>query len=97
MNYWQTLLVEQKGRGKKGFSLPFIIGSQKYLPITYPRQTVEDLILDIATNSTFPVFLKYCWDTGDFFPLMKGMIFRNGFLFINNTTSRRLKVQIGDG
>lgn len=65
MKYWQTLLTEQKKKSKKGFTLPYIIGSQIYLPTKYPRQDVESLILDIATNSLFPVFLKYCFDTGD--------------------------------
>lgn len=65
MKYWQTLLSEQQKKGKKGFTLPYIIGSQKFLPATYPHQDVESLIIDIASNSLFPVFLKYCMDTND--------------------------------
>lgn len=65
MRYWQTLLTEQKKKGKKGFTIPYIIGSQNYLPESYPRQDVERLIIDIATNSLLTVFLKYCLDTDD--------------------------------
>ncbi|MCS3797861.1 hypothetical protein [Niastella sp. OAS944] len=65
MRYWQTLLTEQKKKGKKGFTIPYIIGSQKYLPVCYPRQDVENLVIDMVTNSLFPVFLKYCMDAGD--------------------------------
>lgn len=65
MRYWQTLLTEQKKKGKKGFTIPFIIGSQNYLPDNFPRQDVERLIIDIATNSLLTVFLKYCLDTDD--------------------------------
>ena len=65
MKYWQTLLTELKKKGKKGFATPYIIGSQNYLPDNYTRQDVERLIIDIATNSLFPVFLKYCMDTED--------------------------------
>lgn len=65
MRYWQTLLTEQKKKGKKGFTIPNIIGSQNYLPDSYSREDVESLIIDIATNSLIPVFLKYCMDTGD--------------------------------
>lgn len=65
MRYWQTLLTEQKKKGKKGFTIPYIIGSQNHLPDSYSRQDVERLIIDIATNSLIPVFLKYCMDTGD--------------------------------
>ena len=65
MKYWQTLLTEQKKKGKKGFTIPYIIGSQNYLPDNFTLQDVERLIIDIATNSLFPVFLKYCMDTGD--------------------------------
>jgi hypothetical protein len=65
MKYWQMLLTEQKKKGKKGFTIPYIIGSQNYLPDNYTRQDVKRLIIDVATNSLFPVFLKYCMDTGD--------------------------------
>ena len=65
MTYWQTLLYEQKKIGKKGFTIPYIIGSQKFLPASYPRQNVEELIIDIANNLLFPVFLRYCWDARD--------------------------------
>ncbi len=65
MKYWQILLSEQRKKGKKGFAIPYIIGSQKFLPTSYSKQNVEQLIIDIATNTLFTVFLKYCMNTGD--------------------------------
>ena len=38
MKYWQTLLTEQKKKGKKGFTIPYIIGSQNYLPDNFTLQ-----------------------------------------------------------
>ncbi len=61
MKYWEALLTNQHKRGRDGLTIPFIIGSQMYLPIVkLEKQNVEDLILDIVSNNSFETCLRYC-------------------------------------
>jgi hypothetical protein len=63
--FWQKLLYEWRKDGNDGFTIPFIVGSQKYLPGTHSAQDVEDLIIDIAEDETFEIYIKPCMNTGD--------------------------------
>tara|TARA_R110001632_G_scaffold150788_1_gene268283 strand:- start:38 stop:523 length:486 start_codon:yes stop_codon:yes gene_type:complete len=63
MKYWEILLREQRERGKSGLTIPFIIGSQRYLPAeTMKEQTISDLIVEISKNDSFETNLRYCMD-----------------------------------
>jgi hypothetical protein len=61
--YWKILLKRQQERGKKGFTLPFLIGSQTYLPSPHKHQTIRDIIVDMASNNKFETCIRYCMDT----------------------------------
>jgi hypothetical protein len=63
-NYWKALLIEWRKEGRDGFTIPFIIGSQKYL-IESPRQDIETLIVSIIENEEQECYLKYCITTED--------------------------------
>jgi len=66
MKYWELLLTKQRERGKDGLTLPFLIGSQGYLPETHIRQNIEDLIHDIIFSQTFETCIRYCMGTQTF-------------------------------
>lgn len=63
MDYWKILLTKQKERGKKGFTLPFLIGSQTHLPSIHNLQDIRDIIIDMAMNDSFETCIRYCLDT----------------------------------
>ena len=66
MKYWQKLLIQWREKEKRdGFTIPYIVGSQKYLNDKNDIQNAKDLILDIATNDLVEVYIKYCLSTGD--------------------------------
>ena len=65
MEYWKVLLQQQKKRGRRGFTIPFLIGSQKYLPTKTEHQTIKQFMLDVVTNSSFETCVKYCLDTNE--------------------------------
>jgi len=65
MNYWKVLLIEQRNRGRSGFTIPFIIGSQNYLPEEHPRLSVESLLFEILSNDSFNTCIRYCSDTNE--------------------------------
>ena len=62
--YWQALLTEWRKDGRDGFTIPFIIGSQKYLGES-PNQDIETLIVSIIENEEQEIYLKYCITTED--------------------------------
>jgi len=66
MKYWEVLLTKQRERGKDGLTIPFLIGSQNYLPSIHIRQDIEGLILDIVSSNTFETCLRYCMGTQTF-------------------------------
>lgn len=66
MKYWELLLTKQRERGKDGLTLPFLIGSQNYLPETHFKQSIEDIVLDITTSETFETCIRYCTGTQTF-------------------------------
>lgn len=64
MKYWEILLVEQTKRKKLGLSIPFLIGSQRYLNSAgLQQQTISELIIDIAQSDSFETCLRYCIST----------------------------------
>ena len=63
--YWQILLTEWRKLGRDGFTIPFIIGSQKFLGDTYEVQDIKALITDIIQNEELVVCIKYCMTTED--------------------------------
>ena len=66
MKYWQKLLVNWRQKEKRdGFTIPYIVGSQKYLNNKNDIQDVKDLIFDIAGDNSEEVYIKYCVSTGD--------------------------------
>jgi hypothetical protein len=62
-DYWKTLLRKQQERGKKGFTLPYLIGSQQYLTPTHRQQDIKELIEDMVKNDVFETCIRYCLDT----------------------------------
>lgn len=66
MKYWETLLTRQRERGRDGLTLPFLIGSQKYLLDTHVKQNIEDLILDMTLKSSFETCIRFCMGTQTF-------------------------------
>lgn len=84
--YWFNLLWEWQKIGNKGFTIPFLVGSQKYLSDNSKLQDVKELLLDIIYSETPPIRIKYCITTKDIileiqdeckiqygdFPLFKG-------------------------
>jgi hypothetical protein len=58
--YWERLLREWRKQGRDGFSIPFVIGSQKCLPASHKIQGIGDLIMDIALNQHCSVYILYC-------------------------------------
>tara|TARA_R110001606_G_scaffold393475_1_gene563446 strand:- start:306 stop:782 length:477 start_codon:yes stop_codon:yes gene_type:complete len=64
MKYWKILLKEQRDKGKSGLSIPFIIGSQAYLPFKkHSKQSISELLIDISQNNSFETSLRYCMNT----------------------------------
>lgn len=65
MEYWEILLIKQRERGKDGLTIPFLIGSQQYLP-TNSNQDIAGLIRDMATSSSFETCIRHCMGTQTF-------------------------------
>lgn len=63
--YWYLLLFEWRRKGHVGLTIPFIIGSQKYLPDSHIEQDIEDLINSILNNKDALISIKYCLNTED--------------------------------
>jgi hypothetical protein len=65
LEYWKILLTEWRNCGRDGFTIPFILGSQQYLPETHEKQDLKALFLDIIRNNGVPIYIKYCLTTED--------------------------------
>jgi hypothetical protein len=63
MKYWEALLINQRQRGKDGLTLPFLIGSQQYLPENHILQGIEELIVDMVNTDTIETCIRYCMGT----------------------------------
>jgi len=64
MEYWEILLSEWRKKGRDGYSIPFIIGSQQFLDKT-SKQNVENLIADIVKNLNNEIYISYCMTIND--------------------------------
>jgi|GEM_PF-1564574 len=73
--YWNTILSEWRNKGRDGFTLPFIIGAQKYLKRDTQHQHIADLLTDIVQSKDLKVYLKYCITTEE---IILGMYDENG-------------------
>lgn len=62
MEYWEILLMKQRERGKDGLTIPFLIGSQRYLSTT-SDQGIAVLIQNMAINKSFETCIRYCMAT----------------------------------
>lgn len=66
MKYWEVLLQKQREKGKDGLTIPFLIGSQSYLPQPSYQQTIRELIEDMIKDNSFEKCLRYCIGTQTF-------------------------------
>lgn len=66
MKYWELLLTMQRERGKDGLTLPFLIGSQYYLPEIHYKQSIGDLVYEMVSSETFETCIRYCTGTQTF-------------------------------
>lgn len=62
--YWEILLSEWREIGRDGFTIPFIIGSQKYATNNV-NQNIPELLIDIINNSNQEIYLSYCMNIND--------------------------------
>jgi len=53
-------LIEWRANKKDGLTIPFIVGSQKFLLSSHVYQTIDELVLSIVHNSQIEVYLTYC-------------------------------------
>lgn len=63
--FWYVLLSEWRSKGHVGLTIPFIIGSQQFLPDSHIEQDIEDLIYGIVDNKDTLIAIKYCFTTED--------------------------------
>ena len=63
--YWHKLLTQWRRDGRDGFTIPYIIGSQKYLPASHVNQNIDQLVIDIVSNREDEIYIKYCITTQD--------------------------------
>lgn len=52
-------------QGRDGFSIPYIIGSQQYLPANHNSQDIQEFITDIIETGEETILLRYCFNIGD--------------------------------
>lgn len=63
--YWDKLLTKWRAQKRDGFTIPYIIGSQKYLPDNQQIQDIEELLIDIVNNDQTEIYISYCDTIGD--------------------------------
>ena len=63
--YWHRLLTQWRNDGRDGFTIPYVIGSQKYVPTNHAHQNIEQLLIDIVNNREDEIYIKYCITTQD--------------------------------
>ncbi|MBS1512830.1 MAG: hypothetical protein JST86_18450 [Bacteroidetes bacterium] len=77
--FWQKLLRKWREEGRDGFSIPYIIGSQQYLPANHNSQDIHDLITDIIETGDETILLRYCFNIGDLILEITGGMGENKF------------------
>ena len=63
--YWYLLLNEWDRLQHEGLTITFLIGSQVYLPAHFPRQTINELLNDMAANQESAIFIRTCMNLND--------------------------------
>lgn len=63
--YWGKLLTKWREQKRDGFTIPYIIGSQKYLPNNQKIHDIEELLIDIVNNEQTEIYISYCDAIGD--------------------------------
>lgn len=66
MKYWEVLLQKHRENGNDGLTIPFLVGSQNYLPNSSNQQTIRELIKDLVNHDLFEKCLRYCIGTQTF-------------------------------
>ncbi|WP_158618336.1 hypothetical protein [Flavobacterium bomense] len=92
--YWEILLKKHRDKGKDGLTIPFIIGSQNYLPNNSYKQNISELIYDIVSSNLFEICIRFCMGTNTFIAEIRKE--RNVCYFpkINNNEQNKLSVGI---
>lgn len=61
--YWKSLIVNWRiKRGKKGLTIPFIIGAQDFLNKENEKHDINGLINDITLDGEYEIYITYCPD-----------------------------------
>ena len=94
MKYWEVLLTKQRERGKAGLTLPFLIGSQEYLPSSHIQNGIEDIILDILSSNSFETCIRPCLDTHTLILEIRNPKNNVFFPTYNNETQSNLSIAI---
>ncbi|MBI1769526.1 MAG: hypothetical protein HYR67_14255 [Bacteroidetes bacterium] len=58
--YWELLLKSWRADNKDGLTIPFIIGSQRFLPTKQSEQNIEELLVNIIAAEASQVYISYC-------------------------------------
>ena len=91
--YWEILLEKHRENGKDGLTIPFIIGSQKYLPENNYHQNISELIYDIVSSDIFEICLRYCIGTNTF--ILEIRKEKNVCYFPKNNIQEQNKLSVG--
>lgn len=92
--YWEILLEKHREKGKDGLTIPFIIGSQNYLPNNSYKQNISELIYDIVTSNLFEICIRFCMGTNTFIAEIRKEKNVCYFPKINNNEQNKLSVGI---
>ena len=63
-NYWEILLSKWREKGRDGFTIPYLLGSQNYLPLSEEHHDISELITNIAYGN-YKIYISYCMDIND--------------------------------
>lgn len=91
--YWEILLEEHRRKGKDGLTIPFIIGSQNYLPKNKYRQNISELVYDIISSNIFEICIRYCVGTNTF--IMEIRKEKNVCYFPKTNNKEQNKLSVG--
>lgn len=92
MEYWEILLLKHRERGKDGLTIPFLIGSQKYL-CNNPNQDIAGLINSMATSTAFETCIRYCMGTQTMIAEIRKQ--KNMVYYVQSPTGEPTNLSIG--
>lgn len=93
MKYWEILLLAQEKRGNSGLTIPFIIGSQEFLENNL-NQDIEQLVIDIITNSSFEICLRYCMNIQTF--ILEKRRPKNNVIYLTYNLEEQVKLSLSN-